>query len=162
MPPHVRADVSPELARALTACRHRPHTCAVHAISRASRAILALYDRALAPTGLTAAQLDVLLTLAEVGPSNMKALAGHVGADASTMPRLLERLARTKLVQIGAGTDRRHRIARLTNAGARRIARALPVWDAVQEQFVSNFGKRRWNRARRDLDRMVQGAKDRR
>src|SRR5437868_13826147 len=102
MPPHAHAKAPPALARALKACRHRPHTCAVHAISRTSRAILAMYDRALVRTGLTATQLDVLLTLTQVGPSNIKTLARHVGADASTMPRVLGRLSRRKLVKVAA------------------------------------------------------------
>jgi DNA-binding MarR family transcriptional regulator len=158
MASNVRTTNTPALARALKSSRHPVETCAVHAISRAARAILALYDRALSSTGVTATQLNVLLTLAQMGPSNLKALAGYVGADASTMPRVLKRLRDRKLVRFEVGPDRRHRIVQLTDAGSRCLVHALPAWDSVQEQFVSRFGRPAWNRARRDLDLMFRAA----
>lgn len=153
--------LTPALDRALKSCRHPPQTCAVHAISRTARAILATYDRALASTGLTSTQLNVLLTLADTGPSNMKTLARHLGADASTMPRVLIRLRRKRLVRSSAGEDRRHRIVQLTETGARCLELALPLWDAAQEQFVRRYGEAAWRRSRRDLERMFQAARAR-
>jgi DNA-binding MarR family transcriptional regulator len=156
-----RADPTPALARALKSCRHPPRTCAVHAISRAARAVIAMYDRALAGTGLTSTQLDVLLTLAQTGPSNVKTLARFVGADPSTMPRVLARLRRAQLVQSTSGTDRRHRIVTLTRTGVRRLEQTLPLWDAAQEQFVKRVGAAFWRHSRHDLERIFDAGQKR-
>ena len=115
-----------------------------------------MYDRALAGTRLSATQLDVLLTLAQVGPSNLKTLAHHLGADASTMARVVARLARSKLVHIATGSDRRHRVVGLTGAGARRVTTTLPVWDAIQDRFIRRIGPRAWTRMLHNLDRVFQ------
>jgi hypothetical protein len=43
----------------------------------------------------------------------------------------------------------------LTANGARRIAKALPLWNAAQEEFVERFGRAAWNDVAAQLTEIV-------
>ena len=107
--------------------------CACIALRRATRAVTAAYDAALAPSGLRVTQFSVLCTLARLGPLGVTRLAEKVALDRSTMGRNLDPLERRGLVHIEVGvTDRRERVAHLTPAGEAAIEAALPLWRDAQ------------------------------
>ena len=107
--------------------------CACIALRRATRAVTAAYDAALAPSGLRVTQFSVLRTLARLGPLGVTRLAEKVALDRSTMGRNLDPLERRGLVHIEVGvTDRRERVAHLTPAGEAAIEAALPLWRDAQ------------------------------
>ena len=107
--------------------------CACIALRRATRAVTAAYDAALAPSGLRVTQFSVLRTLARLGPLGVTRLAEKVALDRSTMGRNLDPLERRGLVHIEVGvTDRRERVAHLTPAGEAAIEAALPLWREAQ------------------------------
>src|SRR5216684_3296788 len=94
--------------------------CACSTLRRATRAVTAMYDAALAPSGLRITQLSVLSTLARLGPLPVTHLAREAALDRSTMGRNLDPLERRGLVRIKVGdVDRRERVAHLTAAGQR-------------------------------------------
>ena len=63
--------------------------CILRHVSRVSRAVVAAYDPALAPFGLTGHQFNLMTTLAETGPMTVGALADKLGIDASGVPRAI-------------------------------------------------------------------------
>ncbi len=112
--------------------------CACATLRRATRALTAAYDAALAPSGLRLTQFSVLRTLARLGPVAVTRLAAEAALDRSTMGRNLDPLERRGLVLVTAGeTDGRERIARLTAAGEAAIAAALPAWRAAQDRIAA-------------------------
>ena len=112
--------------------------CACATLRRATRALTAAYDAALAPSGLRLTQFSVLRTLARLGPVAVTRLAAEAALDRSTMGRNLDPLERRGLVLVTAGeTDGRERIARLTAAGEAAIAAALPAWRAAQDRVAA-------------------------
>ena len=117
--------------------------CACSQLRRTSRAISALYDRFLAPAGLTVTQYAILVNIArrEDAGISRTALALQLGMDRTTLTRNLRPLEREKLVDGSAGEeDRRASILRLTAPGKRRLNKAFGLWAKVQREFAQSFG----------------------
>jgi DNA-binding MarR family transcriptional regulator len=112
--------------------------CTCDTLRRATRAITAAYDAALAPSGLRITQFGILRKLARLGPLPITRLAAEAALDRSTMGRNLDPLERRGLVRIEAGNiDQRERVAHLTAAGEAAIEAALPYWRKAQERIAA-------------------------
>jgi DNA-binding MarR family transcriptional regulator len=122
-----------------------PATCVLRHVTRASRVIVASFDAAFAPVGLTGHQFNLLMTLARLGPMNVNNLAAAVGMHPSTTPRLIAPLARGRLVRTRPGEDRRVRVIAITRKGRARLARAFPRWVKLQKRMVSLLGTEEWS-----------------
>jgi DNA-binding MarR family transcriptional regulator len=61
--------------------------------------------------------------------------------DRTTCTRELAPLVSEGLVEIAAGSDRRHRLARLTSPGERKRSRAHQAWEQVQQAVADEFGE---------------------
>ena len=126
----------------------RSHTelslCVLRHVTKTSRAVVAAWDRALEPAGLTGLQFNILATVAACGDLNVHSLARIVGMDASTVPRAIAPLVRERWLQVRPGRDARERIIRLTSRGRAKFARAKRSWQAIQRQVVNAFGKSEW------------------
>jgi DNA-binding MarR family transcriptional regulator len=105
---------------------------------------VAAYDPALAPFGLTGHQFNLMMTLANMGPMTVGALAETLGMDASGVPRAVRPLADDGMIAIERGADRRQRVLSLTVLGRTRLDRARPAWSRVQEELVNTVGASRW------------------
>ncbi|HEX6644671.1 MAG TPA: MarR family winged helix-turn-helix transcriptional regulator [Gemmatimonadales bacterium] len=118
--------------------------CLCFRARRISRTITRMYDDALRPLGLRATQLTLLNAIELVGAGSgaaMGPLAAVLAMDATTLSRNLRPLVARRWVRLApAPGDARSRLARLTPAGERMIAEALPVWTAAHEQVVSTLG----------------------
>jgi len=115
--------------------------CACTTLRRATRAVSAAYDAALAPSGLRITQFSVLRTLAQLGPLPISRLAAEAALDRSTMGRNLDPLERRGLVTIEIGaTDQRARLARLTESGEAALQAALPLWLRAQNRVAALIG----------------------
>lgn len=111
--------------------------CAGAQARLAARRITRVLDRALAPTGLGAAQLALLAQIAVAEDDRMAALAQRAGLDPSTLSRNLRRLEADGLVEIASvEADLRRRAVWLTESGARRLEAALPLWRAAQAEVA--------------------------
>ncbi|HEX3497053.1 MAG TPA: MarR family winged helix-turn-helix transcriptional regulator [Methylocella sp.] len=112
--------------------------CICATLRRATRAVTAAYDAALAPAGLRITQFGVLRRLALLGPLPVTRLAADAALDRSTMGRNLNPLERRGLVRIEVGTvDQRERVVYLTAAGEAAIEAALPYWRKAQERIAA-------------------------
>src|SRR5579871_4608327 len=95
--------------------------CACANIRRTERVITQLYDELLAPSGLSAPQFGLLATLSGAAPVTINALARMLTMDRTTLTRNLALLAKTGLIQIDEGEDRRTRVVDVSEAGARAL-----------------------------------------
>jgi DNA-binding MarR family transcriptional regulator len=110
--------------------------CACSTLRRATRAVTAAYDAALAPVGLRITQFAVLRSLARLGPLPVSRLAAEIALDRSTMGRNLDPLERRGFVRLAVGErDQRERVAHLTPAGEAAIEAALPYWREAQQRI---------------------------
>src|SRR5687768_18110109 len=118
--------------------------CTAARLRRASRAMSRHYDEILAPSGLRGTQFSLLVALSLTGQAPVLRLADELGLDRTTMTRNLAPLERDGLVGSVPGADRRIRLIHLTEAGRRKLAKALPLWEQAQRRVVDTLGERRW------------------
>ncbi len=121
-----------------------PDACILRHVARASRAVVAAYDPALAPFGLTGHQFNLMMTLGNMGPMTVGSLADTLGMDASGVPRAVRPLSDEGYIAVERGEDRRQRVLSLTPAGRSKLDKATPAWTRVQAELVDAIGDNRW------------------
>jgi DNA-binding MarR family transcriptional regulator len=138
-----------------------PTCCVLRHVTHTSRTIVAAFDAALSPIGVTAHQFTVLMVLAHAGPLNIASLAAAVGMHPSTTPRMIAPLTRDGLVRVRPGVDRRERIVGLTAKGQKAVLRGYPRWAEVQRDILHHLGPGGWPSIMQSLD-AIRTALDRR
>lgn len=133
--------------------------CAAGTLRRATRSIARLYDTRLAEVGLTTTQFSILRSLDRAdGPVPLSELAEEQVFERTSLYRALEPLRRQKLIVIRAGQGRA-KVVSLTALGAKRVAAALPHWEAAQDAFLAEFGSGAWGTLAERLIGVVDVAK---
>jgi len=117
-------------------------SCMCLHVQRAARAVARRYDEALRPVGLTSGQYSLMMVLnAEEAPS-MQTISAVLDMDRTTVTANLKPLERLGLIEVVVDAeDRRSRRARLTAAGRKVLAKAVPLWrrcQAATEKLVSD------------------------
>lgn len=96
---------------------------------RAARSLARRFDEALRPVGLTNGQFSVLNALNRPEPPPVGSVARLLAMDRTTLTAALKPLERRRLVTSAVDpADRRSRLLRLTAAGRKVLAAALPIW----------------------------------
>lgn len=121
-----------------------PDACLLRHVARTSRAVVAAFDPALAPFGLTGHQFNLMMTLNQLGPLTVGQLAEKLGMDPSGVPRAVRPLGAVGHVATVRGQDRRQRVLSLTESGKFALERAVPAWTRVQHEITSALGQSRW------------------
>ena len=134
-------------------------SCACFQLRKASRAVTQLYDAALQPTGLRSTQFVLLAMLRIEEPVGLTRLARALGLERSTLTRNVGPLESAGLVERLAGETGRGTVLRLTRAGRRALAEAVPHWSAVQQAFEAGLGEKRWEFMRRRLADAVEASR---
>lgn len=134
--------------------------CTCANLRRASRAVTQLYDETLAPSGLRATQLCVLLACGASTDVSITRVSEMLVMDRTTLSRNLRPLERDGLIEITAdASDRRARLVRLTDLGHSRIEAAYPLWQQAQQRVIEALGEERWRSLCGELDALVQVAR---
>lgn len=129
--------------------------CFLRHITHTSRAVVAYWDKALKPAGLTGNQFHVLSVLAATSEMNVKGLAQNLGMDPTTVTRAVQPLIRDGLVASRANPDdTRQRILNLTKLGKQKFTRAVPLWEKVQMSVLNHFGTADWEEMTAGLKRI--------
>ncbi|SDV48839.1 MarR family winged helix-turn-helix transcriptional regulator [Chitinasiproducens palmae] len=93
-------------------------------IRRLHQIHVALFMEECAPEGITPVQYSLLTALAQLGPSEQVVLSRAVGLDRANTADVIIRLAQRKLLQSRVSrTDRRKKVAELTEIGRAVLAR---------------------------------------
>ncbi|MCL4767917.1 MAG: winged helix DNA-binding protein [Hyphomicrobiaceae bacterium] len=102
-------------------------------VQRAARAVARRYDEVLRPLGLTNGQFSLMMSLNRPEPPTMGQVSAVLAMDRTTLTANLKPLARRGLLAVAVDkADRRSRRLRLTPAGRKLLAAALPLWDEAQ------------------------------
>ncbi len=125
--------------------------CACASLRRTARVVTQLYETELRGTGLRAPQFTLLQALEQMGAASQGALGRLLGLDPTTLSRTLPPLERAGWIRAGVGKDRREVRWRLTPAGRRCVARALPAWERAQERLRTRLPARHWKMLIEDL-----------
>ena len=124
-------DLGPQLSRRLT-----------YLLKRAALELEDLHQQHLAPAGISARELAVLLFLDAAEPGSQQQAARRLGVDRTTMVALVDGLEDKGLVarRPDAG-DRRRNVVELTKAGQATLARATRASDAAERQLLAGLSK---------------------
>ena len=114
--------------------------CLSGRIRMLSRAISALYDDALRPTGITTGQVTMLSFIDELEPIAPGALAERLKMEKSTMSRNVARMERNGWIAIESGDAGNSQVLTITRAGRSKLRAALPRWRAAQRQAKRILG----------------------
>ena len=107
--------------------------------------------------GITITQYSILASIGRAGELSHTVLAEKLGMDRTTLTRNLRPLIEAKWIVVGSGEDRRQRWLHLTTAGNKKLKRCLPLWEKVQNEFVSEIGAQQLQELR-VLLRLVESA----
>ena len=77
--------------------------------------------------------------------------------DRTTLTRNLRSLINAQWVAVASGEDHRQHLLQLTAAGKKKLNRCLPLWEKIQNQFVSEIGAEQLQELR-TLLRLVESA----
>jgi DNA-binding MarR family transcriptional regulator len=93
-------------------------------IRRLHQIHVALFIEECAPEGITPVQYSILTALDQMGPSEQIALSNAVGLDRANTADVIARLAERRFIQRrGSRTDKRKKLAELTDVGRALLAR---------------------------------------
>jgi DNA-binding MarR family transcriptional regulator len=99
-----------------------------------------LHELHLAPLGINARELTVLLFLAAREPESQQQAARNLGVDRTTMVALLDALEDKQLLARRPDRhDRRRNVVELTDTGRRVLRRATRASDAAEQQLLTGF-----------------------
>jgi len=124
----------------LPAAAQRPSGCTCSRLRRLTRRLTAIYDHALAPSGLRVTQYSLLSFLQGPRTATLTALADALDLERTSLTRNLRPLVDAGWVALEPGADARSRVARLTARGAAKWAQAQPLWRAAQDEVNAKLG----------------------
>ena len=134
-------------------------SCVCFNLRKSARAITQKYEEALKPTGLHATQFSLLVATRLMGSIKISRLAKALVMDRTTLTRNLRPLENQGWLRISSGKeDRREREVALTGAGQAILGKALPLWQAVQQEVKKELGQGRFERLLHDLSATVKVA----
>lgn len=115
--------------------------CNCLAVRQAARSISALYDRHLAPIGLSSSQFSILAAINEAPGIAVQELADVLVMDRTSMVRALQPLTRDGyLLQQPDPAYPRKLLLSLTAAGSATYQQAHMHWLAAQAEFEAGVG----------------------
>jgi DNA-binding MarR family transcriptional regulator len=127
--------------------------CNYAALRRATRGVGQLYDQALAPSGLNAAQHGLLNSIARLKNPSQSDLASDMVMDLSALGHTLKPLVRDGFVQLSPdATDKRKRRVTLTSAGVAKLRDTGKLQKTVQRRLESVLGREEASALRDLLD----------
>jgi DNA-binding MarR family transcriptional regulator len=106
-----------------------------------NRTVTRIYDAALRPHGLTAAQLNLLALLASLESARAGEVADFLSMEISTLRRNAHLMEREGWVTVQPAERGNGRVLGLTKAGADKLEDAIPAWRQAQKEARSLLGE---------------------
>ena len=120
-------------------------------VRRLGRVITRIYDAALAPHGVSTAQLNLLAAIAAGGGARPGDLTRLLDLEKSTLSRDLKRMEQLGWVRSDAALPRGGRFVNLTPAGSRLLIEVRDAWEKAQAAAEAELGRRPFAQLRNAL-----------
>src|SRR6185295_8472882 len=109
-------------------------------VQRAARGLARRFDDVFRPLGLTHGQFSSLMSLNRPEPPTIGNVAALLAMDRTTLTAALKPLERRKLVKVLVDPDdRRGRLLKLTAAGGKLLAAAVPIWKREHRRIEADL-----------------------
>ena len=125
--------------------------CAAFRFRMAARAVSRLFDAALQESGIRSTQFAILVAVAKKQPIPIHALSEILFIDQTTLTRSLKLMRKEGFLTVSQRSTMRQRFVTLTPKGEQALARAVPLWRKIQDQFVRKVGPGHWAELRDEL-----------
>jgi len=119
----------------------RPSMCNCMNIRRASRAVTQFYDDVLKPSGITVAQMSLLLNIDLHKPITISELAKKMRIDRTTLNRNMKPLVEVGFIAVNPGKDSRTRQVVLTEKGGEAAIKGRDLWEEAQTSIKEYMGE---------------------
>jgi DNA-binding MarR family transcriptional regulator len=130
--------------------------CSYGALRRAMRGVGQLYDQALAPAGINAAQFNLLRSIEKLKTPTQSELATDLVMNLSALGHTLKPLVRDGWVLLDKDPDDgRRRLVTLTEDGRIKLNEAKQLWRPTQRRFESVLGAEETKRLIMLLDHLA-------
>lgn len=118
-----------------------PRGCTCFRLRRLTRRVTAVYNQALAPTGMRVTQYSLLSHLRGAGAVPLSQLAEILDMDRTTLTRNLRPLTDAGWASVEPSSlDARVRLVTLTARGDEHLRTARGFWRRAQEEITSTIG----------------------
>lgn len=104
------------------------------------RTVTGIYDDALRPVGVTAAQLNILAVVLGRDLISPGKVAQRLQIERSTMSRNVERMRRNGWLAVRPGDSARSQELRITESGRKIVVDAEPLWREAQDRAREILG----------------------
>ncbi len=125
--------------------------CLAIRVRRLGRVVSRIYDTALAPHGISIAQVNLLAAIAVARGARPTDLTQVLDVEKSTLSRDLKRMEDLGWVRSDPTARPRGRSLTLTPAGERMLVQVAPAWEKAQEMASAELGKRPFEELRKLL-----------
>ena len=115
-------------------------TCICIDVRTAAQRLTAIYDQAMASSGVSVNQFSLLHLIYSLEGQTLKGLASASGLDRSTLGRNMRVLEKLGFVTMHIGDDARVRNVRMTSKGKAAFKLAVPLWREVQSRLANKIG----------------------
>jgi DNA-binding MarR family transcriptional regulator len=114
--------------------------CLAARVRLLNRTITRVYDAALRPQGITVAQLNLLATIANLGPATAHDVSEALSMEISTLSRNARLMEKEGWIEIVPAERGNGIVLSVSRAGLRKLARAKPAWKAAQREARKLLG----------------------
>lgn len=115
--------------------------CYCLASRRSARYLTRLYERHLAPSGMTSSQFSILSMLEHRPHMTVTELAGAMEMERTTLVRSIKPMKEVGWIAEGGEKLGRAVLLDITQAGRRKLKQGRPMWEAAQLEFEQKVGK---------------------
>ena len=106
-----------------------------------NRAVTALYDAALRPSGLRSSQMNVLVAVARLGEPRPADVCRALRLEKSTLSRDVEIMKARGWLESDPPAGGRNQVLRITPQGLELLGRVAPAWERAQEEARRRIGE---------------------
>lgn len=119
-----------------------------------NRVVTNLYDDALRPLGLKVSQMNILVAASTMGVARPAEVCRQLHLEMSTLSRNVERMKARGWLEVVADDDGRAQPFRLTGAGRKLLAKAVPAWHKAQRRAKILLGDKMLDVLRQAIQRL--------
>lgn len=136
------------------------HRCVGFNIRRAAQAVTQYYDQHLQASGLRISQFSLLVAISQNDEISISELGDKICKDQTTITRNIELLKKQEYITITRKeNDARKKAIRITEAGKKKLAEVMPLWENAQTHIEKELGLTRLNdffRTLKSLEELVK------